>query len=77
MPHAMNDDAQVVGDINSSGQLVAGMFSHGALYNLNDLIPEGSPWKLRTATSINNVGQIVGTGYLNSKPHAFLLTPEN
>jgi probable HAF family extracellular repeat protein len=34
-----------------------------------------SDWVLTEATDINEVGQIVGSGYLNGEAHGFLLTP--
>jgi len=42
---------------------------------LDTLIPPGTGWSLRTATGINNRGQIVGTGIHNGAQHAYLLTP--
>lgn len=47
------------------------------MQDLNTLIPPGQGWLLQSATAINNVGQIVGTGLLNNQPHGFLLTPVN
>lgn len=49
---------------------------HGAIIrDLNTQLPAGSGWILETATGTNAAGQIVGTGHLNGKPRAFLLTP--
>ena len=45
--------------------------------NLNDHVLEGSGWDLRIARDINDAGQIVGSGLLNGRRHAFLLTPNN
>jgi len=49
----------------------------GALTDLNDLLPAGSGWVLRTATGINEAGQIVGEGTLRGQRdgRAYLLTP--
>src|SRR6266850_1603008 len=43
--------------------------------DLNTLIPTGSPWYLTAASSINNAGQITGSGTINGEMHAFLATP--
>ncbi len=47
----------------------------GQLTDLNTLIPANSGWILNKATTINDVGQIVGGGTINGVEHAFLLTP--
>lgn len=46
------------------------------MQDLNGLIPANSGWFLFSANSINNAGQIVGSGALNGQIHGFLLTPE-
>jgi hypothetical protein len=45
------------------------------MQNLNDLIPAGSGCVLTYASSINDSGQIAGTGTFDGHQHAFLLTP--
>jgi probable HAF family extracellular repeat protein len=45
--------------------------------DLNDLIPPGSGLTLRSASAINNAGQIVGYGAHNGQFRAFLLTPDS
>jgi uncharacterized protein (TIGR03437 family) len=56
-------------------------YSGGKMYNLNDLLVNGTGWQLSFATQINNAGQIVGSGLFQgpnnggSVQHAFLLTP--
>ena len=49
------------------------------LIDLNTLLPAGSDWTLLAATGINDSGQIVGWGTLNSDPSAsivsFVMTP--
>jgi len=42
---------------------------------LNNLIPANSGWVLGRAVDINDAGQIVGNGFKNGQPKAFLLTP--
>jgi len=69
-------------DINNLGQIVGADMSHravlwegGAIWDLNDLVPDDSGWTLRDARAINDLGQIVGWGIINGNSHAFLLTP--
>lgn len=73
-------------DINNRGQIVGNCFSerpqyailwlNGRPYLLDDLIPSGTGWKLTSASAINDLGQIAGSGTLNGKPCLFLLTPQ-
>jgi len=51
------------------------LYSNGAMLDLNDLIPAASGWRLLRAFSINNAGQIVGTGLYGSRQLAFRLDP--
>ena len=77
-------------DINASGQVVGAAFineegecwtcraflwQNGVMTDLNAVLPSGSGWVLEFATAINDAGQIVGWGLLNSETRAFLLTP--
>ena len=75
----INDSGQVVGyyDINSQASPIhAFVYSNGAAYDLNNLIPSGSGWTLDEALGINNFGQVVGWGNDPAgKQEAFLLTP--
>jgi uncharacterized membrane protein len=70
--HAINNNSQVVG--TSSGRAFIWNKAFGIL-DLNQQLSSNPGWTLDSATSINGVGQIVGTGELNGQPHAFLLTP--
>jgi probable HAF family extracellular repeat protein len=77
------DIGQVVGSVptvvgvsstaDSSGH--AYLWEGGKIRDINDLIPAGSGWELGSAWSINDQGQIVGTGSYNGQKRAFLLTP--
>ena len=62
--------------INNLGQIVGAMslpdnsshafvYSSGVGFDLNSLIPGNSGWMLAEATDINDMGQIVGAGYMN------------
>jgi probable HAF family extracellular repeat protein len=48
---------------------------NGVMSDLNDLIPTNSGWELTEAVSINDAGQIVGTGNFSGQTRAFLLIP--
>jgi probable HAF family extracellular repeat protein len=75
----INDLGQVVGN----SYLMDGVTQHAFLYDsagihdLNTLIDTTSGWELQDAAGINNVGDIVGSGFINGDQHAFLLTPAN
>ena len=51
------------------------LYSNGTLYDLTRQLVNGSGWQLVSANSINDAGQIVGTGIIQQQQHAFLLTP--
>ncbi|HVR37286.1 MAG TPA: Ig-like domain-containing protein, partial [Methylomirabilota bacterium] len=51
------------------------LWQNGVMSDLNDLIPTHSGWELTAAESINDAGQIVGSGQFNGQTRAFLLTP--
>ncbi len=74
----------IVGDINNRGLIVgtasdpngqnrAVLWKNGTIYDLNSLINPASGWVLQSAQSINENGQIVGTGTLNGLPRGFLV----
>lgn len=71
--YGINDAAQIVGW--SGGR--AFLWENGTMINLNELLSSRSGWVvLYEATGINNIGQIVGTGIIDSgECHAFLMTP--
>jgi probable HAF family extracellular repeat protein len=74
---SINNLGQVVGwSSTASGIQNAFLFSgNGSMQDLNSLIDPASGWSLNSATGINELGQIVGSGILGSNAHAFLLTP--
>lgn len=77
---AINDNSQIVGwmaTLFSGGSTTAFIWEDGITTNLNQLIPAGSNWILKSASDINNVGQIVGTGEApNGETHGYLLYPD-
>jgi probable HAF family extracellular repeat protein len=76
--HGINDAGVAVGSssLPGDGAMHAFVFTD-AMYDLNTLIPAGSGWIVLTdATSVNNEGQIVGRGTVNTGDmHAFRLDP--
>ena len=73
----INAAGEVVGRAvsESASRQRAILFSGGVLYDLNDLIPSDSGWRLTDARAINDRGSIVGFGTTPSgQTHAFLLT---
>ena len=70
-----------VRDINEAGQIVgvsglrAFLWENGVMSDLNDLIAPAPGWQLRSATGINNRGQIVGRALVDGSSRAFRLDP--
>jgi probable HAF family extracellular repeat protein len=74
--YAINDKNQIVGAANGHTlDLRAVLFENGRVIDLNALLPDNSGWVLTEARDINDRGQIVGTGVINGRQRAFLLTP--
>ena len=74
--NALNSVGDVVGlAVDASFQSRAFLYSAGVMKDLNTLIPQASGWFLTSANSINDAGQIVGSGRFNGRDRAFLLSP--
>ncbi|HMA50976.1 MAG TPA: DUF4214 domain-containing protein [Magnetospirillaceae bacterium] len=76
----INDLGQVVGSVSTAdpngstaGSDHAVLWQSGKATDLNTLLPANSGWVLQDALSINDEGQIVGTGTLNGTAASFLL----
>lgn len=67
----INDSTQIVGTSDNR----AFVWRQGKMLDLNACLPSGSGWTLEEARTINNKGQIVGSGKMNGQEHMFLLTP--
>jgi probable HAF family extracellular repeat protein len=76
-PYAINASTSVVGQVSNGGPGSGRAFiwQNGIITDLNTLIPIASGWVLSIATSINDNGQIAGTGTIGGQTHAYLLTP--
>lgn len=86
---SINGGTTIAEDINNRGQIIGNLeeplalgdrgncwiYDEGQFFNLNDLISPDSGWSLWAAEGINDLGQIVGGGYINGDYHGFLLTP--
>ena len=78
----INDAGQIVGTMSigspdaSTPTYHAFIYRDGKMLDLNSLLVNGSGWTLIDATGINSKGQICGTGMVNGRNHAFLLTPK-
>lgn len=75
---AINERGQIVGNssLKQSKTPHAFIWQDSVMSDLNELIPDGSGWILSSANAINDSGCIVGTGFLNSKFHGYLLVPQ-
>jgi probable HAF family extracellular repeat protein len=73
---AINASGMAVGMSDlANGTQHAFLYDGQAMRDLNQMVPDGSGWELVEARSINDVGQIVGTGKMAGQTRAFLLTP--
>ena len=72
-PRGINDSLQVVGSVSQPN--VPFLYTRGAIYDLNTLIPAGTGWQLELAVAINDTGQIIGRGTLSGVLHFFRLDP--
>lgn len=84
-----SDTCSFASSINAKGQVVGDskpgcgpdsdrsfLWEDGAIYDLNSLIPAGSPLYLQFTDNINDLGEITGDGSDTSgNNHAFLLIP--
>jgi len=74
--HTLNDKGEVVGfAIDPSFNMTAFIVQNSAMTDMNTLLPQGSPWYLLQASSVNNAGQITGVGVINGEVHAYLASP--
>ncbi len=85
-PCAINHSGQIVGYSDIKGSELSSrpvLWEHGRMEDLSLLIPSGTPWiNLDGAAGINDRGQIVGDGIVESdrhgdtfRSHGYLLTP--
>ena len=74
----INNKDQAVGtSFDASSNMHPYVWQNGIMTDLNTLIPSGSPWYLLEALGNNDLGQIVGYGFLTTtgEVHAYVATP--
>jgi probable HAF family extracellular repeat protein len=77
--NAINNGGWAVGyAVRLNSQSVAAAFVEGGVLDLNVYLPDNTDWSyLAEAKAVNNLGGIVGYGYMkNGKTRAFLLQPK-
>jgi len=75
--YGINNVGQIVGEaVAANGKDHAFLYGSGRMADLNALIPVGTGWVLKTASSINDKGQIVGLGEYKGERRGYLLTPK-
>lgn len=80
-PCALNNCGQVIGHLlHAPYQEAPAIWEMGKLLLMSDLISlvdnKGNTWdRIDELTDINDLGEIIGQGVLNGKPHGFLLVP--
>ena len=78
VPTSINNKGEVVGgSCDDMGNCRAFLWQNNAMTDLNTLIPADSPLYLVLPWAVNDAGQIVGMGVVNSTGdvHAFIATP--
>jgi probable HAF family extracellular repeat protein len=81
---SINNSGQIVAtllnryhsQVNNGATDAGFLYSGGVLQTLAGLVPSGSSLDPRTATGINDAGQIVGAGYINNSFEWFMMTPQ-
>jgi probable HAF family extracellular repeat protein len=80
-------EGETAWDINDAGQILCGdkdglkdgdsslLYDNGNYYALDDLVLDIGEWTILAGYSINDLGQIVGSGYIDGEWQAFLMTP--
>jgi uncharacterized membrane protein len=62
--------------LSDDGNDHAVIWYNGGILDLNSLVNLGSEWDyLASAQAINDLGEIVGYGYINGELHAFKASP--
>jgi len=71
---SINGLGQVVGSYSSGGAINVFTYTPGGTaVDLNGLLPANSGWQIKTATAINDFGQVTGDGLFNGASHAYVM----
>lgn len=73
--YGINNEGIVVGLTEDMDDKRSAFIYDGIMKNLNDYILDTSGWTLTEAFKINNIGQIVGIGFVGGEQRGFLLNP--
>jgi probable HAF family extracellular repeat protein len=73
--NAINKSKWIVGSCHGGGYSYGWLWKSGVMVDLETLLPPGAAWDLQAASDINDHGQIVGWGWHNGRPRAFVMTP--
>ena len=72
---AINARGDIVGQaLTAEKTEVAFLYRDGVFHRLDDLVQGAEGWHFILASSINDAGQIAGTGQLNGVDHGYLVT---
>lgn len=79
-PVALNNCGQIIGAFVDNSNKNTAIWENGKLTQMSDLMTlidnKGQTWdRIDALTDINDLGEIVGQGVYNGKPHGFLLIP--
>ena len=75
--HGINFPGDIVGWASTGAGNHAFLHTGGVMYDLNDLVVNGTGWTLSVAYDMSDTGYIVGRGWCSGEEHAFLLVPES
>jgi len=70
-----NKHGWIVGNYYTASDFEYAFLYKGQMHDLTSLLAPNSGWVLQVADSINDSGQICGTGMINGQTHGYLLTP--
>jgi hypothetical protein len=71
IPNDVNDAGSIVGTAQFDASPVGGrgwLLEDGALHELDQLLPEGAPWRILAANAINGAGDIAATARFDTAP---------
>ena len=74
--YAISSTGSIAGVIETNGELHAVVWKpDSSIVILDDLLPAGSPWKLRAAFDVNDDGWVLATGEKNGQEYPVVVKP--